>query len=91
MTEIYGQSKLQRPVVTKEEVSETKQYDVFILVKKDKKVHIAFTNKIISTKIFKSFKEAEKYIDEKPWELLINTSCAVFEIIVKENINNNKQ
>lgn len=61
--------------------------DLFVIVEQNGQFRIAVTNKIISNKVFGSLKEATNYIDSKPWELIVNVSCAIWDIIQKENLN----
>lgn len=40
---------------------------------------IAMANQLITTKEWENIKDAEFYIKKKPWELIVNTMCMVYE------------
>lgn len=41
---------------------------------------ICVGNKIISKQNFVSLEEAIAYIDSKPWELIVNATCAIYDL-----------
>lgn len=68
------------------------QEKIFVLVQDtNKKWHIAVGQKIISQKTFNSVKEADAYINSKPYELLINLFCLIQEMQRKNEIETNSQ
>lgn len=73
-----------KPVIKEAKTKQAKieNYEtIFTLVEIEKgKIKIAVTNKIISAKEFKTMKEAKSYIDSKPWELIINATCCIYDI-----------
>lgn len=71
-----------KPKIVKKDTTKTEVYSViFTLLTVNKETKIAIGNKIISKLTFESTKEAKKYIDSKPWELLINAPLAINDII----------
>lgn len=73
-----------KPKVQSTELVKTQQHDVFIIVEKNGQCLIALGDKIVSKNTFATIEEAQNYIDSKPWELIINATCAVWEIVVKQ-------
>ena len=72
--QIYGV----KPSVKVVETNKTEQYnEFFTLVTSNKQTRIACGNAIVSRQVFKSVKEAKAYIDQKPWELIINVTAYV--------------
>lgn len=71
---IYG---VQPKVEVTEQVQTERYNEIFLLVTRNKKTMIAIGKSIVSNKTFKSVKEAKTYIDQKPWELLINVICLI--------------
>lgn len=57
----------------------SKHDSIFALVKINGKVRIAVGNNIVSQKEFETYKDAEMYISRKPYELLINIACLIFD------------
>lgn len=51
--------------------------ELFNLVKTDKGVIICVGNNKVSAKSFKTFAQADKYIAERPYEILINVSILI--------------
>lgn len=60
---------------------------IFTLVTKNGQTQIAVSNYIVSRMTFDSIAKAKKYIDNKPWELIINASCCLNEINNKKQSN----
>lgn len=58
---------------------------IFTVLERDGIFKIAVGNKIIVKNEFKSCEEAYDYIEAKPWELIINTVCLVYELSKKVN------
>lgn len=80
--------------VPKTEVKEsvkTHVHDIFIIVEKNEQCFVALGDKIVSKNVFATVEEAKEYVDSKPWELIVNATCAVYEIVLKETAKNNKQ
>lgn len=57
-----------------------------ILETDDEKFLISLGNQIVSELTFDTLEEAEKYIDEKPWELILNSTM----YLIQFNENNSK-
>lgn len=75
--EIYGV----KPKVEVKEVSKTHNYQtIFTIVERNKNFNIAVGNKIVSKLTFVTLKEAKDYIDSKPYELIVNATCCIYEI-----------
>lgn len=66
------------------QVMETKQIDIFNIVKIEDKFKIVLGNAIISQREFKDIKDAEKYIKSKPYELIFNGAVYINELQRKE-------
>lgn len=79
------------PKVEVTESVKTHQHDIFTIVEKNGNCLIAISNKIISKNSFASIEEAKEYIDSKPWELLINASCAIYDILMADKFNQTKK
>ena len=60
----------------------------FLIIEKEtdenKTFEIAIGQDIISEKKFNSYDEAQRYIGSKPWEIIINLACLIYQI-EKEN------
>lgn len=68
------------------------QEKIFTLVQDtNKKWHIAVGQNIMCQKTFNSVKEADAYINSKPYELLINLFCLIRELQRKNEIKENSQ
>lgn len=65
---------------------ESEKYEVFTLVSVNEEVKICVGNTQICSKTFKTLDEAKKYIDSKPYELIINSTCYIMDYMNK-NIN----
>ena len=70
--------KNEQPRIMKSNVDE-----IFTLVEKEGNVQIAIGNYLICKKHFKSFKKAEEYLAQKPYEILINVACLMAEQTLK--------
>lgn len=61
-----------------EQFKKCKNAEIFNLVKdKEGKIRITVGKFVVSNKKFDTFEQAEKYVNSKPWELIINTSQVV--------------
>ena len=79
--QIYGV----KPKVKVVETNKTEVYqEYFTLVTSNKQTRIAVGNAIISRNTFDSVKAAKAYIDQKPWELMINLLCYVYDMAKKQ-------
>lgn len=58
---------------------------IFGLAKIDEKIKIVLGNNIVTSKEFESFEEAEKYIESKPYELIINTAILISKFTQTES------
>lgn len=77
-----------KPKVEVTDSVKTHVHDTFIIVEKNNICFVAIGDKIVSREQFKSVEEAKAYIDSKPWELIINVTCAAYEIVLKQTKNN---
>ena len=51
---------------------------IFSIVQMEKEnFRIALGNQIVEDKVFKTKQEAQKHIDQKSWDLMINVFCVV--------------
>ncbi len=57
----------------------------FSIAKKDNKIYILIGNNVMSSKTFKSFKEAERYIYLKPYEIITNLVVLIYQHLKQEN------
>lgn len=67
------------------QVRKSKTDELFTLVKKNEGVKIAIGNYQISKKTFPTWADAERYIAQKPYEILINATCLFTHLQMKEN------
>ena len=67
------------------QVRKSKSHELFTLVKNDDGVKIAVGNYQISKKTFPTWADAEKYIAQKPYEILVNATCLFTHLQMKEN------
>lgn len=77
------------PHVEVENTTKTEQYEtIFTLVERKEGVKIAVADKLISKLNFTNLEEAKQYIDSKPWELIVNATCLLYDLT--KNVKNNK-
>lgn len=87
MGKIYGV----KPKVKVTEQAQVEKYqDIFNLVTRNGKTQVAIQNNILTKKEFDSVDDAKAYIDAKPWELLINVICLIYDMTKNMNINTEK-
>ena len=77
-----------KPTVKDEKVTRVEQYQIFNLVVSDK-VKIAIGNYLIHQNEFETVEDAKNYIDSKPWELIVNTTCCIYDISKNVEQSNN--
>lgn len=65
------------------QIKHSKTDDMFVLVKGKEGVRIAIGNYQVSKKVFKSFADADAYIAEKPYEIIVNVTCLFTEMRMK--------
>lgn len=71
----------QKAVVQNEEVRKVHQHEtIFTIPEINGNFCICVGNKIISKQNFISLEEAKAYIDSKPWELIVNATCAIYDL-----------
>lgn len=69
------------PKVEVKETTKIHQYlQVFTIIERNKNFNIAVSNKIVSKKTFVSLDDAIEYINSKPWELIINATCCIYDL-----------
>lgn len=79
-------SKTTKTTVGEVKVTEsnvTKFADIFDIVKHQGNFFIGVAGKLVSAKSFATKEEAEQFIAEKPWELIINVSCLMYDLSKK--------
>lgn len=67
------------------QVRKSKTDELFTLVKDDDGVKIAVGNYQISKKTFPTWADAERYIAQKPYEILVNATCLFTHLQMQEN------
>lgn len=80
----------QNPKIINEQSQKVTQHDIFSVVERDDVTFIALGNTIISEKKFANTKEAINYINQKPYELIINASCFAIEQHLKSQKHETK-
>lgn len=63
-------------------VHKAKSKPFFIIereINENKTFEIAVGQEIISEKKFNSYDEAQRYIGSKPWEIIINLACLIYQ------------
>lgn len=73
------------------QIKHSKTDNVFTLVKDKNGIKIVIGNYQVSKKSFKTWNDAEMYIEKKPYELLINVSSLFASLTIKnlkQNENN---
>lgn len=72
--------------VQDEKLTKVHQYEqIFSIVEHGGVFSIAVGNQVISKCTFANLNEAKFYIDAKPWELIINATCCVYDLSKKTN------
>lgn len=80
--------KKTKPVVKSETEIKVEEYDYcFNLVTNENGTKIAVGRTIVSDKVFETKDEAKKYIDSKPWGLIMATTHVCMKIF-DNNLNN---
>lgn len=73
-------------VLKQEQVEKPEKYEeIFDLVKANENYYIGIAGKVISKSSFATKEEAKKYIDSKPWELIINAACLCMDLSKQNN------
>lgn len=78
-----GQTKTK--VVAEEIRNKEKYEEIFDIVTDGSLYYIGLTGKLISKKTFQKAEEAKKYIDNKPWDLIINAACICMDLSNKQS------
>lgn len=74
----------QEAVIKSQSNITTTKRGIFTIAQKDGKYYILVQNYIVSEKTFDTFKQAERYMNSKPWELIINVT-SLTQKLIKEN------
>lgn len=75
------------PKTTEAVVSELDTTETFMIVNIEEKWRIGMNGTWMTKKTFKTKEEAQNYINEKPWELIMNLAGVIAEYVVwNENI-----
>lgn len=76
------QEKYSNEVTVKNQTKiNTYKRGIFTIAEKDGKFHILVQNYIVSEKTFDKLEKAEKYINSKPWELIINVTSLTLKLV----------
>lgn len=83
-------SKKTKMTVEKVEAKESnlEMYEAFGIVNNGANFVIVMGNQVIDKNTFGTAEEAKAYIDSKPWELIINATCYVYDM--SKSVKNNK-
>lgn len=76
-----------KPTTTSIETTNTYQHDIFTILEHEGVFMIAIGMSIVSREKFANLTEAKKYINRKPWELIINTTALVANKVKQLNID----
>lgn len=71
------------PKIEEFKTNQVEQEDLFLIVNKDDKYLIALTNKIVSKMQFNTIEDARKYVQSKPWELILNATAVMMNYLQK--------
>ena len=63
--------------------------EIFNIVLYEESYRITIGKQIVTSRAFNTKKEAEEYINAKPWELIINTQLVTATHAYENYINNN--
>lgn len=78
-----------KPVVSEENFTKVHVHEnIYQIVENKGSFIIAVANKIVTNNNFATLEEAKTYIDSKPWELIINVTCLIYDMGQKEKYNN---
>ena len=77
------------PKMSEVKKTELDENNVFLIVNVEDKYRIALGEHWVTKQIFDTPEEAQKYINSKPWELLMNVA-AVMAKFVNSELNNKK-
>lgn len=81
----------QKPIVSEENFTKVHVHEkIFQIVENKGSFVIAVANKIVTTNNFATLDEAKAYIDSKPWELVINVTCLIYDMGQKKKKNSKK-
>lgn len=80
--------KKEKKVTVKDVKTEQPQvtgHNIFMIVKEGSNYKIACGSNYMSRMTFATLEEAKSYIDSKPWELIINTTCYIYGLTSKNS------
>lgn len=66
----------------------TEGYGIFTLLKRKNTFYVAVGMNIVSRETFTKKADVKKYIDSKPWELMLNTFAVMADAMIKDKIEN---
>lgn len=69
--------------------SELNRDGIFMIVNVEDKYRIGMAGRWMTNQIFDSSEEAEAYIQNKPWELIMNLAGTIAEFVVQNQGKNN--
>lgn len=73
--------KTVKPKVEVKETSKVHEFEkIFTIVERNGNFNIAVGNKIVSKLTFVSLEETQDYINSKPWELIVNAVCCIYDL-----------
>ena len=77
-------AKKQTPIVKNDELTKVHHFEeIFSIVEHNGTFQIAVGNKLVDEQKFTSLKAAQDYISSKPWKLLINVTCLIYDMSKK--------
>ena len=63
------------------EVKQTKHFPFVVVKTEDDKWHLAAGNSFVSEKTFPSYEEACRYLNSKPWDVIVNFICQTISLV----------
>lgn len=80
-----NQEKFTNEVTIKDQKKiNTYKRGIFTIAENENKFYVLVQNYVVSEKTFDKLKDAERYINSKPWELIINVT-SLTQKLIKQN------
>lgn len=73
------------PTLTEVKKNQLDVSGTFMIVNIEEKWRIGIANRWMTNKIFNTAKEAEEYIQSKPWDLIMNLAGTIAEYVKNNN------
>ena len=77
------------PKTTEVQKNQLDNSENFLIVNVEDKWRIGIANRWVTRQAFSSPEEAQKYIDQKPWDMIMNAAAIMAEFMYKEMTGNN--